>query len=156
MTRSPAPRSLRLFDVAPEGLSRFSQFVERLHPDDRERVQRDVADALKQDRPTTPTIASDSATVAGATIIARGRVFVDEGGKPLRMVGTCLDITERKRMEERIGHLNLVLKAIRNVNQLIVREKDPETLIRRSCEVLTETRGYFSAWIALYDESGSI
>ena len=37
----------RLFDVAPEGLSRFSQFVERLHPDDRERVQRDVADALK-------------------------------------------------------------------------------------------------------------
>jgi PAS domain S-box-containing protein len=144
----------RLFDVAPEGLSRFSQFVERLHPDDRERVQRDVADALKQDRPYDTDYRIRLSDGGRRDIIARGRVFVDEGGKPLRMVGTCLDITERKRMEERIGHLNLVLKAIRNVNQLIVREKDPETLIRRSCEVLTETRGYFSAWIALYDESG--
>ena len=144
----------RLFDVAPEGLSRFSQFVERLHPDDRERVQRDVADALKQDRPYDTDYRVRLSDGGRRDIIARGRVFVDEGGKPLRMVGTCLDITERKRMEERIGHLNLVLKAIRNVNQLIVREKDPETLIRRSCEVLTETRGYFSAWIALYDESG--
>jgi len=143
-----------LFDVAPEGLSRFSQFVERLHADDRERVQRDVADALKQDRPYDTDYRVRLSDGGWRDVIARGRVFVDEGGKPLRMVGTCLDITERKRMEERIGHLNLVLKAIRNVNQLIVREKDPETLIRRSCEVLTETRGYFSAWIALYDESG--
>ena len=144
----------RLFDVVPEGLSRFSQFVERLHPDDRERVQRDVADALKQDRPYDTDYRVRLSDGGRRDIIARGRVFVDEGGKPLRMVGTCLDITDRKRMEERIGHLNLVLKAIRNVNQLIVREKDPETLIQRSCEVLTETRGYFSAWIALYDESG--
>ena len=41
----------RLFEVAPEGITRFAQFVERLHPDDRERVQRDVADALRRDRP---------------------------------------------------------------------------------------------------------
>jgi PAS domain-containing protein len=41
----------RLFDVAPEGLARLSQFVERLHPDDRARVQQDVADALNQARP---------------------------------------------------------------------------------------------------------
>jgi len=109
---------------------------------------------LKQDRPYDTDYRVRLSDGGRRDIIARGRVFVDEGGKPLRMVGTCLDITDRKRMEERIGHLNLVLKAIRNVNQLIVREKDPETLIQRSCEVLTETRGYFSAWIALYDESG--
>jgi PAS domain S-box-containing protein len=89
----------RLFDVAPEDIARFSQFVERLHPDDRERVQRDVADALKQDRPYDTDYRVRLSDGGWRDVIARGRVFVDEGGKPLRMVGTCLDITERKQAE---------------------------------------------------------
>jgi PAS domain S-box-containing protein len=94
-------------------------------------------------------------TIGGDKLVAmaNSHLVKDDNGTPVRIEGTFTDFTEHKRMEERISHLNLVLKAIRNVNQLIVREKDPETLIRRSCEVLTETRGYFSAWIALYDES---
>jgi PAS domain S-box-containing protein/putative nucleotidyltransferase with HDIG domain len=56
--------------------------------------------------------------------------------------------------EDRIKHLNLVLRAIRNVNQLIVKEKDRNTLIQRACELLAETRGYHSAWIALTDRQG--
>jgi PAS domain S-box-containing protein len=63
------------------------------------------------------------------------------------------DFTARKRAEEKIRHLNAVLTAIRNVNQIIVRERDPEKLIKRACEVLTKTRGYFTAWIALSDDS---
>jgi hypothetical protein len=35
-------------------------------------------------------------------IHARGKEFVDENGKPLRMVGTCMDITDRKRAEEEL------------------------------------------------------
>jgi PAS domain S-box-containing protein len=89
----------RLFDVAPEGLTRFSQFVERLHPDDRERVQRDVADALKQDRPYDTDYRVKLSNGGWRDVIARGRVFAAPDGKPLRMVGTCLDITNRKRAE---------------------------------------------------------
>lgn len=55
---------------------------------------------------------------------------------------------ERAQLE----HLNRVLRAIRNVNQLIVREKDRERLIRRACELLVETRGFNGAWIALPGE----
>src|SRR5665254_15052 len=40
------------------------------------------------------------------------------------------DITELKQGEERIKHLNLVLRAIRNINQLIFKEKDREGLIK--------------------------
>ncbi|MEA2008683.1 MAG: GAF domain-containing protein, partial [Chloroflexota bacterium] len=63
-------------------------------------------------------------------------------------------ITERVQAEERIEHLNLVLRAIRNVNQLIVTEKDRGRLLQRICESLIETRGYFNVWIACLDEEG--
>jgi PAS domain S-box-containing protein len=57
--------------------------------------------------------------------------------------------------EKRADHIKQVLLAIRNVNQLIVAESDPRRLITRACANLTETMGYFSAWIALFDpESG--
>jgi PAS domain S-box-containing protein len=63
------------------------------------------------------------------------------------------EIIERVRAEEKIVHLNLVLRAIRNVNQLITRERDRDRLLQGACETLIETRGYHSAWIALLDES---
>jgi signal transduction histidine kinase len=62
--------------------------------------------------------------------------------------------TEHQRSEERIRHLNLVLRAIQNVSKLIIKEKDRDRLIKGTCENLIETRGYYNAWIALLDESG--
>ncbi|AFV25180.1 putative Histidine kinase [Methanolobus psychrophilus R15] len=66
------------------------------------------------------------------------------------------DITQYKRAEKRELHLKNVLLAIRNVNQLIVRENDPHRLIEKACANLTETLGYFDAWIALLDKKGSV
>src|SRR5665648_96119 len=66
------------------------------------------------------------------------------------------DITELKQSEERIKHLNLVLRAIRNINQLIFKENDRERLIKGVCNGLTETRGYYSSFIVLLDEKGKI
>jgi len=64
------------------------------------------------------------------------------------------EIAERKRVEEQVKHLNAVLRAIRSVNQLIVREKDHDLLVQGACDSLVETRGYLSAWIALTDTHG--
>jgi signal transduction histidine kinase len=55
-----------------------------------------------------------------------------------------------------MAHLNLVLRAIRNVNQLITKEKDPDKLLQGACDNLIATRGYHNAWIALLDESGRL
>ena len=66
------------------------------------------------------------------------------------------DITERKQAEEKIKHLNLVLRAIRSVNQLITKEKNRERLLKGACNNLIETRGYHSAWIALLNEGGKL
>ena len=62
----------------------------------------------------------------------------------------------RTQAEKRTEHLNLVLRAIRNVNQLIVREKDRDRLLKGTCKALVETRGYHNAWMALVDESGGL
>jgi len=63
---------------------------------------------------------------------------------------------ERKRAEERIKHLNGVLRTIRSVNQLIVREKNRDRLLQDACACLIETRSYHNAWIVLLDESGGL
>jgi len=71
-------------------------------------------------------------------------------------LGEALLEIENKNVElgqinERLDHINRVLLAIRNVNQLIVQESDPSRLIDLACENLTETMGYFCAWIALLE-----
>jgi len=93
------------------------------------------------------------------------RKMKDEGKTKERLVNELAELrqriaeleaseTVRVRAEERVRHLNAVLRAIRNVNQLITREKDRGRLIQGACDNLIETRGYYNAWIALLDEAG--
>jgi PAS domain S-box-containing protein len=49
-----------------------------------------------------------------------------------------------------------VLRAIRSVNQLIIRERDRDRLLQGACDRLIETCGYDNAWIALMDETGAL
>jgi PAS domain S-box-containing protein len=58
--------------------------------------------------------------------------------------------------EAKIKHLNAVLRAIRHINQVIVREKDPHRLIQNVCHTLIETRGFSTAKIVLLEESGKL
>ncbi|GAH02385.1 unnamed protein product [marine sediment metagenome] len=72
-----------------------------------------------------------------------------------KMLDLETEVSERKKYEAKVTHLNLVLRAIRSVNHLIIREKDPEKLIRQACMNLIATRGYSSAWIALLNENNN-
>ncbi len=78
----------------------------------------------------------------------------DRHGQPLYFLTHIEDISERHRYEDKLSHLNAVLRAIRNVNQAIVEEKDLDRLIARIVASLVETRGYRSAWI-LVDGDGT-
>ena len=80
------------------------------------------------------------------------KIIKDEHGERIGTEGLIRDISDRKRAEQRVEHLNRVLRAIRDVNQLIVRERDPETLIREGCRLMVDNRGYASALIILKDE----
>lgn len=71
-----------------------------------------------------------------------------------RYLHYAINVTEREWAQERVEHLNAVLRAVRNVNHLITQEKDGERLMQQTCDCLVETRGYHCAWSALVDEDG--
>lgn len=60
----------------------------------------------------------------------------------------------RARLEHRVHHLNAVLRAIRGINRLIVKERDRDRLLAGACRLLVTTRSYEWAWIALVDGPG--
>jgi two-component system cell cycle sensor histidine kinase/response regulator CckA len=77
-------------------------------------------------------------------------------GSPLYLLTQVQDMTASKLAEQRVKHLNRMLRAIRDVNQLIVRESDPQTLIQEASRLLVDNRGYAFALIVLTDENGRI
>ena len=63
-------------------------------------------------------------------------------------------MAEGKQTGERLKRLNLILRTIRSVDQVILEEKDRDRLIKGICDSLVKTRGYYNAWTALLDKSG--
>ncbi len=53
----------------------------------------------------------------------------------------------KHRTEQRLQHLNQVLRAVRDVNQLITREHNPQQLLDDACKILVRARGYRLVWI---------
>ncbi|RLE37049.1 hypothetical protein DRJ12_03540, partial [Candidatus Acetothermia bacterium] len=75
-----------------------------------------------------------------------------DSGEMTGVVEFVRDITERVRDERRVQHLTSVLRAIRNVNQLITKERDRDRLLQSACEALITDRGYRYACITLFND----
>jgi PAS domain S-box-containing protein len=58
-----------------------------------------------------------------------------------------------KKKIKRMERLNVMLDTIRNVNKLLVKEKDPAILLQKTCDNFIENRGYYNVWFALLNES---
>ena len=61
---------------------------------------------------------------------------------------------DRQSAFQTVQHLNRILRAIRNINQLITREHDMQKLIQQACEMFTVEQSYRAAWITLFDKDG--
>ena len=97
----------RLFGLPPGHTVRsLDKFVERVHPDDRAgvleqclRCKDEGADFMMEFRVVWPD---------GSIhwLDDRGRTFLEPGGRPAYMTGACVDITDRKRADERFRELD--------------------------------------------------
>ncbi|MHB0981198.1 MAG: LytS/YhcK type 5TM receptor domain-containing protein [Thermoleophilia bacterium] len=68
--------------------------------------------------------------------------LLDEAGVPAGVVTSIEDITEHSRNDQRIEHLNRVLRATRSIGHLAINERDPDALMQGTCDLLVEHRGY--------------
>ena len=82
-----------------------------------------------------------------AILLGKVRVFLE-----LDRHRTHLEELVQERTAEAL-HLNSVLRAIRDVNQLIVREQRPDVLIQAACDTLVRSRGIRGVWIVLTEVS---
>lgn len=100
----------RIFGYEPRAITpTIETFRNALHPDDRERVQKAVNDALELRQPydvICQIIRPDGQT---RHILCRGTVTRDSKGRPTRMTGTVQDITEQKIYEETLDDSMLLL-----------------------------------------------
>uniref|UniRef100_UPI003217A4E3 PAS domain S-box protein n=1 Tax=uncultured Draconibacterium sp. TaxID=1573823 RepID=UPI003217A4E3 len=62
----------------------------------------------------------------------------------------------RKGTNAKEQHLHCIIDTFKEINQLLVHEKSPSQLIRKTCRILVETRGFYFAWIALIDRKKTI
>jgi PAS domain S-box-containing protein len=86
-------------------------FANLVHPDDRAGLVELINAALKTGQPTRGEWRVVWPDESVHWIAGRWQVFMDEFGKPARMVGTNMDVTERKRAQDALLYMNRTLEA---------------------------------------------
>ena len=140
-----SPEYLLIHGLPPEAANEtHEEWVRRIHPDDRERTERQFVDAVRGDareylseyRITRP---NDGQV---RWISVKAEIERDPGGKALRLVGAHIDITERKRAEEALRKLNETLE-----QQVAERTRERDRLWRVSDDLIGVARfdGYWAA-----------
>ncbi|MBD3276489.1 MAG: PAS domain S-box protein, partial [Candidatus Marinimicrobia bacterium] len=126
-------------DIAADDLKRFTQSrVKQIF--DEEHITFEWAHKSKDSR------------IIPVEISAQLMYFGDEP----YILGVARDISQRKKNELMLEHLNRIHRAIRNVNRTIVDETNIRPLLDQTCKELTRDDAYTSAWIALLDENHNL
>ncbi|MBD2533789.1 EAL domain-containing protein [Nostoc flagelliforme FACHB-838] len=96
-----------MFGLPPDAESSIEAFFEGLHPDDRDRLQEIIQEAFN---PASGGSYDTEYRTIGIQdkverwLRAKGQAYFDANGKPLRFIGTVLNITEQKQTEAQLIH----------------------------------------------------
>ena len=90
----------RLYGIEPQSVDlTYESFLAGVHPDDRERVASAVTRALEERVRSPSSTAPFCRTAARVGCTACGRPATGDGDSQ-RMLGTCQDVTDRRRVDE--------------------------------------------------------
>ena len=110
----------RIFGLAPrDGVMQAVEWDERVHPDDRDRMNAHLGRAIKGAEPATADyrITTPDGHVRWVSYAGQLRTTADGD----RMFGTVLDITDRKQLEAELRHHAADLRESRDVLSLAMR-----------------------------------
>ncbi|RPI61678.1 MAG: response regulator, partial [Lysobacterales bacterium] len=116
----------------------FAAFKRDIHPDDWPEVERRIARTLKdgKDHHIEYRIASAGGDVKW--VEGRGKLHCDATGRPLRMVGVCADVTERKRAEAGRFARARQQEVVASLGELALREWDLQKVFEHATATVAQ------------------
>jgi diguanylate cyclase (GGDEF)-like protein/PAS domain S-box-containing protein len=139
-----------MFGYSPEELGDDAAWwEERIHPEDRERVLANTEAALRSGGETwTEEYRFRHADGSYVTVVDRAYLVRDAEDRPVRMLGSIMDVTERKRAEEQLQHQAL--------HDPLTDLPNRHLLLDRLCHALarTERRGGSGVAVLFIDLDG--
>jgi diguanylate cyclase (GGDEF)-like protein/PAS domain S-box-containing protein len=114
----------------------FSAFIETVHPDDREKVIQNYNESIsnKSLYQVEHRLLFPDGRVK--YIHERGEPYFDANGRPVRFIGTSLDITERKRFEGLVSLQNHALDHIGEALYLVDEQGNIRHVNNAACKML--------------------
>jgi PAS domain S-box-containing protein len=112
-----------------EFASTLEGYLERVHPEDRASTRSAIQCSFQEKTPFAleeRIVRPDSQV---RVLYSQGHWELDQPGRPLKLVGTCQDITERKRADEELRSANTALQALGA--RLISAQEDERARIAR-------------------------
>ena len=97
------PMMCRHFGLSvDQGITTYQGFLDRVYPEDRDRIRREVDESVQ--RGAYGGLEFRSITPAGETrwLMTIGRVERDDAGDVTGLLGCCLDVTDRRRLEDQL------------------------------------------------------
>jgi len=147
-----SPKSREIFQFAPDEEITYEHYFSVIHPEDRDRVHREVAHTLQSGK----TLLCDYRIVLSdgtiRWIVARGQRYLKSTGEPERLMGMSLDITERKQVELQLEESQTLLSTLINSTPDLIWSVDAERF-----GLLTFNRGlteYFLHGTGLHIKAG--
>src|SRR6266850_2565308 len=139
---SPSLEAIHGLPVATFG-GTLEAFEAAVDPEDRQRVRASVRAALErgEDRTEYRVVRPDGGV---RWIEARAVAFYDGDGRPERLVGVCVDVTEEKRADARVAFLGEIARSITS-------SLDLDTVLRRIVEGAQALTNSDSAAVFLRD-----
>ncbi len=154
----------RILGVTPEEYTpKYDTFPELVHPDDREHRKKAIDAALKNKEPYKIDYRGVRPDGSLCFIHSEAEVEFDREDRPLRMVGTLQDVTERRQAEEQIRTslkekeelLNEVHHRVKNNLQIISSLFDMSSMRTESQEAIdlfTDARSKINAMSLIHSE----
>ena len=135
----------------------FSTWESLLHPDDlapaKERVQSFLSSSQQHYENEFRMRHHDGSY---RWIMARGEKQYDDNGKPTRLIGSHIDITEPNKTKEKLERLSRAYRLLSRVNEAIVRAQDRNALFAEICNAASESTLFRLAWIGMLDEQTQV
>lgn len=148
----------RIFETNTEhSTTEFHLLLARVHQDDLVMVRKAFDDAQGSGTPFDMEHRLCFPDGRIKHVNTRGRPMRDSEGRVVRILGTLQDITERKIAELHIFRLNRTYVVLSDINQLIMRARDPQTIIAGAVAVAVNKGGFEFSWIGMLEpETGRI